>query len=160
MALGEGIEWAAHACAVLAALPQGRALSVASLAEFHEVPRAYLAKHMQALARAGVVRSGRGPNGGYSLARPAAEISMWDIRVALEGAEPDFRCQEIRRRGPCPSRPGDARPCTIAAAFWEAERLYREQLSRVSVADIVRAVSANVDAARASQLFAWLERAR
>jgi Rrf2 family protein len=160
MALGEGIEWAAHACAVLAALPQGRALSVASLAEFHEVPRAYLAKHMQALARAGIVRSSRGPNGGYSLARPAAEVSMWDIRVALEGAEPDFRCQEIRRRGPCPSRKGDAAPCTIAAAFWEAERLYREQLSRVSVADIVRAVASHTEPDRAKAFFAWLAQAR
>ena len=100
MALGEGIEWAAHVCALLAALPAGRTLSVAALAEFHEVPKAYLAKHMQALARAGLVRSSRGPNGGYNLARPASEISLWDVREALEGAEPDFRCQEIRRRGP------------------------------------------------------------
>jgi len=160
MALGEGIEWAAHVCALLGALPPGRTLSVAALAEFHEVPRAYLAKHMQALARAGLVRSQRGPNGGYSLLRPAAEISLWDVRAALDGSGPDFRCQEIRRRGPCPSPKGDAAPCTIAAAFWEAERLYRERLQKVTVADILRQTAAHVDPVRGAKLMAWLQAAR
>ncbi len=157
MALGEGIEWAAHACAVLAALPAGRALSVAALAEFHELPKAYLAKHMQALARAGLVRSNRGPNGGYSLMRPAKEISLWDVREALDGPGPDFRCQEIRRRGPCASRKGDSSSCNIAAAFWEAERLYRERLREVTIADILRNVSASSSPERAERFAQWLK---
>ena len=136
----------------------GAYLSVAALAEFHEVPKAYLAKHMQALARAGLVRSSRGPNGGYNLARPASEISLWDVREALEGAEPDFRCQEIRRRGPCASRKTDGAPCTIAAAFWEAERVYRERLQGVTIADILRGVAANLDPERGARFSAWLQR--
>lgn len=160
MALSEGIEWAAHACALLAALPPGRSLSVAALAEFHGLPKAYLAKIMQTLARAGLVGSHRGANGGYRLIRPAQDISLWDIRAALDGPGPEFRCQEIRARGPCPSLKGATSPCGIAAAFWEAERLYREQLLEVTVADIVRQVAAHADAERAEKFYAWLKAAR
>ena len=160
MALGEGIEWAAHACALLAAIPSGRTLSVAALAEFHGLPKPYLAKHMQALARAGIVRSHRGPNGGYSLQRPAAEISLWDVRAALEGVGPEFRCQDIRFKGPCPSEHGDRTPCGIAAAFWDAERLYRERLQAVSVIDIVRQTAGRASPERVAKLRAWLETAR
>ena len=158
MALSEGIEWAAHACALLAALPPGRTLSVAALAEFHGLPKPYLAKQMQALARAGLVRSHRGPNGGYTLMKPAAEISLWDVRAALEGVGPEFRCQEIRFRGPCPSQHSKT-PCGIAAAFWDAERLYRERLQAVSVLDILRQTAARVSPERVAQLRAWLETA-
>ena len=42
------------------------------LAEYHGVPAPYLAKHLQALSRAGIVESSPGPRGGYRLARPAA----------------------------------------------------------------------------------------
>jgi Rrf2 family protein len=44
-----------------------------------------LAKVLQALVRAGVVKSRRGPAGGFVLARPAAEISLLAVYEALEG---------------------------------------------------------------------------
>ncbi len=160
MALGEGIEWAAHVCALLAALPPGRSLSVAALAEFHELPKAYLAKQCQTLARAGLVRSNRGPNGGYCLARPAAKITLWDVLAALDGSGPEFRCQEIRRRGPCPSRQGITTPCSIAAAFWEAERFYRERLQKVTIAEIVAQLGAHPEPDRVAKFRAWLAAAR
>ena len=55
MKLSDGVEWGIHCCTVLAALPEGTALPAARLAEFHGVPAAYLAKHLQALSRAGIV---------------------------------------------------------------------------------------------------------
>ncbi|MCB1018098.1 MAG: Rrf2 family transcriptional regulator, partial [Acidimicrobiales bacterium] len=55
MRLGEGVEWAIHCCTLLAVLPDGAALPAARLAEYHEVAPAYLAKHLQALRKAGLV---------------------------------------------------------------------------------------------------------
>jgi len=153
--MNEGVEWAAHACALLALLPEGKALSAAALAEFHELPRAYMAKHMQALAKAGVVVSIKGPRGGYRLARPADAVSLWDVRVAIEGPGPDFRCQEIRRNGPCPSH-DTGKPCTIAKAFWDAERAYQAQARSVAIADIVASLAAGVNPARAERFNTWL----
>ena len=123
MRLSDGVEWGVHACTVLAALPPDAALPAAKLAEYHGVPAAYLAKHLQALARAGVLETVKGPRGGYRLARPAAEITLLDVVEAIDGDEPAFRCTEIRRRGPSavPAREY-TQPCGIHRAFLARRR--------------------------------------
>src|SRR5207249_127390 len=60
MRLGEGVEWALHCATVLAPLPPDVTLPGSRLAEFHDVPPAYLAKTLQALSRAGIVESASG----------------------------------------------------------------------------------------------------
>lgn len=42
--MSDAVEWALHCCTVLATLPEDQALPAARLAEFHDVPPAYLAK--------------------------------------------------------------------------------------------------------------------
>ena len=74
MRMSDGVEWAAHCCTMLAVLPEGECLPAARLAEYNELPTAYLAKHLQALTAAGVTESVPGPRGGFRLARPAAEL--------------------------------------------------------------------------------------
>ena len=99
MQLGEGVEWALHCASLLAALPPGTTLPASRLAEFHGVPPAYLAKHLQLLSQAGIVESVSGRRGGYRLGRPAAEVTLLDVVEAVEGTAGSFRCTEIRRRG-------------------------------------------------------------
>lgn len=151
----EGVEWAAHACAVLAGLEPDASLSAAALADFHKLPAAYMAKHLQALVRAGVLAASRGGRGGYRLARPASEISLWDIQAAIEGSGPSFRCQDIRRRGPCAGFTSAEVPCDIACAFGEAEAAYRDRLSTVNVADLARRVGARYGHDGRSRFRAW-----
>lgn len=136
--MSEGVEWAVHCCAVLAALGEGDALPAARLAEYHEVPPAYLAKHLQALTAAGVTVSVPGPRGGYRLARPPAEISLLDVVQAVDGTERAFRCSEIRQRGPAVSDDPSAyrKACHIARAMWRAEDAWRTELAAVSIADL------------------------
>jgi Rrf2 family protein len=155
--LNEGVEWAAHACAVLAALPRGRGLTAAKLAAFHELPPSYMAKQLQALAKAGVVTSLRGARGGYRLARRPSDISLWDVAAAIEGEDRSFRCNEIRRKGPCaPSPQSCKKPCAVAASFWAAEDAYRASLRSRTVADIVREVLRDSDEAYGRIFSAWL----
>ena len=136
----EGVEWAAHACAVLAGLAPGASLNATALAGFHELPPAYMAKHLQALVRAGVLSASRGGGGGYRLARAARELRLWDVRAAVGGAGPTFRCQDIRRQGPCAGCASPDIPCDIARAFHAAEAAYRAQLMTVSIAEIAKQV--------------------
>jgi Rrf2 family protein len=138
----EGVEWAAHACALLASVPPGASLSAAALADFHELPTAYMAKHLQRLVRGGVLVANRGARGGYQLARPAGDISLWDVQAAIEGSEPSFKCQDIRRRGPCAGY-STAAACDIACAFIAAEASYRNHLKAVSIADMARRAGAS-----------------
>ncbi len=157
MKMSEGVEWTAHACVLLAALPPGVGLPASALAEFHALAGAYMAKHLQALTRGGVVESVRGARGGYRLARPAQAISLWDIVAAIEGDEPAFRCSEIRQQGPCVGPDLNFRlPCEIHAAFSRAETLWRAELKSVSVADLAAEVGSKVTRERAAVLSDWL----
>lgn len=158
MRIGDGVEWAIHLCGVLAAVPEGRGVAGAKLAEFHDLPPAYLAKHLQALSRAGIVTADRGVKGGYRLARPAAEITLLDIVLAIEGPRPAFRCTEIRQRGPCAAGPAACRKaCAIARAFLAAEAAWRGSLSGVTVADMnAAAVVESFDDKRRREFRAWL----
>ena len=156
MRINKGVEWAAHACAVLSPLWPDRGLSLGALAEFHDVPEPYMAKQMQALSRAGLVDGGRGRSGFYRLARPPAEITLLDILLAVDGDEPMFRCSEIRQQGPCAAEPGDCRlPCNIAAGFARAENAYRASLAEVDLATLSRSVAAQLGMEKVMKAGEW-----
>src|SRR5436309_8289932 len=76
----------------LAGTDAERPVSLGTIAEAEGLPLAYLEHLVQRLRRAGLVESRRGAYGGYSLARPAAEISMAEVVHALEGAIAPIEC--------------------------------------------------------------------
>ncbi|MEZ5891986.1 MAG: Rrf2 family transcriptional regulator [Parvularculaceae bacterium] len=157
MKMSEGVEWAAHACALLAALPPDRALTAEALAAFNDLPPAYMAKHLQALRRAGLIASSRGARGGYWLARAPGDITLRAIAEAVDGAAPAFRCTEIRQQGPCPARRAACRaPCSIARAFHAAEKAMRETLEGVTLAMICADVAKGYKPADVARAGAWL----
>src|SRR5215470_1776551 len=142
MRMGQGVEWALHACHLLAALPPP-----------------YLSKHLQALSRAGITASVPGPQGGYRLARPADQISLLAVVEAIEGSAAAFRCTEIRQRGRASLPPDRYRhPCAIAAAMARAEAAWRRELQAVTVADIMQTVGRRAPVAAAA-VRTWLDRA-
>ncbi len=51
----------------------------------YDIPIEYLLKIMNQLVRAGILRSKRGPSGGYSLAKPAKDITMLEAIEAVDG---------------------------------------------------------------------------
>jgi Rrf2 family protein len=158
MQLGQGVEWALHCCTVLALVPEDSALPASRLAEYHGVPPAYLAKHLQALARAGIVESVAGRKGGFRLAREASEITLLAIVDAVEGGEPAFRCSEIRRRGPARMPASEYRaPCAIAQVMDRAEEAWRAELAAVSVADLLRELSVSVSPVAIRKAADWFQ---
>lgn len=157
MRINKGVEWAAHACTLLVPLWPDRGLSLAALAEFHGLPEPYMAKQMQALARAGIVTGGRGRSGFYRLARAPSEITLLDILLAVDGDEPMFRCAEIRQQGPCGAAPADCKlPCNIAAGFARAETAYRESLAEVDMSTMARSVAAQIGQEKIAKAGKWI----
>ena len=63
----------------------GERLQVAEIASRQGIPERYLEQMMASLRRAGLLRSSRGPRGGYQLARPAAGINLAEVLECLEG---------------------------------------------------------------------------
>jgi Rrf2 family protein len=67
---------------------QGGVLQVAEIAQRQSIPDRYLEQMLTSLRRARILRSIRGPKGGYQLARPPAEITIADVVSCLEGDQP------------------------------------------------------------------------
>jgi Rrf2 family protein len=160
MKLSDGVEWGSHVTTLLAVLPPGRALPAAKLAEYHGVPAAYLAKHLQSLSRAGILESVQGPRGGYRLARPAGDITLLDVVEAIDGDEPAFRCTEIRRRGPT-AQPASAYrlACGIHRAMDAADDAWRDSLRSVTVAELVDGVMRDASPAGLAAGARWIQEA-
>ncbi len=85
MKLSQGVEWTLHCVTLLALIPSGVTVRREQLAGHYGLPEAYLAKHLQAATKAGILRATSGPKGGYQLARPAADITLLDVIEAIEG---------------------------------------------------------------------------
>ena len=135
-----GVEWALHCCVVLTAAE--RPVPAARLAELHDVSPSYLAKQMQDLSRAGLVRSVQGQAGGYVLTRSPEEITVLDVVEAVDGARPAFVCTEVRQRGPLAASPEACEtPCGISSVMLAADRAWRASLRAVRIADLARSLT-------------------
>src|SRR4051812_50166405 len=80
-------------------------ISLASIAEAEGLPLAYLEHLAQRLRRAELVQSTRGAHGGYTLGRPAGDITMAEIRRALGGAIAPIQGINADPHRPPPGRP-------------------------------------------------------
>lgn len=77
----------------LATQPQGKPVGLAGIAERQEIPLAYLEQIFARLKRAGIIKSVRGPGGGYLLARTAEEVTITDIMLAADEPMKMTRCE-------------------------------------------------------------------
>ena len=69
-----------------AAYGSGDLLQTAEICRRHAIPERYLEQMLTALRKDGLLRSIRGPRGGFALARDPALITVADVEDALEGA--------------------------------------------------------------------------
>ena len=159
MKMSNGVEWALHSCVTLS---QSREpVPAARLAELHGTPPAYTAKHLQRLSKAGIVHSTAGQVGGYTLTRPAAEISVVEVVHAIDGGDPAYRCAEIRQRGPL-AVPAEqcTRPCAIARAMAAAQDAWTHALAGISIADLAADIDADSDGTAMADVRRWLTTTR
>ena len=92
-------EYGVRVMAHLASHDGGRPVPLGAIAEAEGLPLAYLEHLVQRLRRAELVESRRGSHGGYSLARPAEEITMAEVVGALEGQIAPIDCISPREDG-------------------------------------------------------------
>ena len=87
-----------YACRVLAQIARlygtAELAHVETLAKAEAVPANFLAQILSELRDGGLITSRRGKQGGYALARPPEEISLYDIVTLVEGVEPSDALRE------------------------------------------------------------------
>jgi Rrf2 family protein len=86
-------DYALRAAIELAAA-QDSHVTAEQLAQAQAIPGKFLEAILTSLRRSNIVRSQRGPDGGFWLARPAAEISVADIIRAIDGQLPEVRGEQ------------------------------------------------------------------
>jgi len=89
--LSEAASIAFHAMLFVAENTDGP-VSAKTIASALDVSEAHLAKVLQRLAGVGLLRSTRGPKGGFTLGKPAKKITLLDVYEAIEGALSSARC--------------------------------------------------------------------
>jgi Rrf2 family transcriptional regulator, nitric oxide-sensitive transcriptional repressor len=82
--ISEAANLAMHAMVMMAAFPEKKHMTK-EIAGFHNISEAHLSKVLQRLARAGLVKSVRGPKGGFFLAKESNEITLLEVYEAIEG---------------------------------------------------------------------------
>jgi Rrf2 family protein len=85
-------EYAIRGVIYLAQQPPGKMSLISEIAEAAEVPQTFLAKIFQSFAKLGIVNSYRGTGGGFTLSRPASNISLREVVEAVEGPIIPNRC--------------------------------------------------------------------
>ncbi|HWR44705.1 Rrf2 family transcriptional regulator [Sporomusa sp.] len=97
MQLNQATDYAFRVVLYLAGLPQGEVASGVIIADRQNIPPRFLQKIMRMLAAAGLVKSYRGVVGGFALAKPVEEITLYDVIVAMEGPLGIHRCLADRK---------------------------------------------------------------
>ena len=80
-------EYALQAVLFLALRKEGARVSIKELTRKLQIPYHFLGKIMQDLTRKGLLVSEKGPRGGFALAMPASEITLFHIVDAIDGAD-------------------------------------------------------------------------
>ena len=119
--------YAVMAICDLATSTDGRPVSLAEIAERQDISLSYLEQLFAKLRRAGVVKSVRGPGGGYLPARPLKDITIASIVAAVDHTDAAEKAARV------------AEPKPITHDLWEQlGNQVHWFLKRVSVADGLR----------------------
>jgi Rrf2 family protein len=123
-------DYAVRAAVELAASDSDTPRKVDEIAQAQGIPLSFLENILTQLRSAGIVRSQRGPEGGYWLAQPAAEVTLADVIRAVEGPL-------VGVRGQRPEEVSYNGSAETLSQVWVALRAnLRKVLERVTLADV------------------------
>jgi len=114
--------------------PEG-SVTIAELSRSEGISEPNVAKMMRVLRTAGFVQSTRGQSGGYTLARPAAEISIGEALAALGGRlyEPSFCETHTGMERLCTNMPD----CSIRSVWRMVQTAVDQVLERITLKDLL-----------------------
>jgi Rrf2 family iron-sulfur cluster assembly transcriptional regulator len=98
-------EYALQAVLYIALKPQGERSSIKEMTKKLDIPYHFLGKILQDLSRKGLLKSLKGPTGGFALGMPAKDMTLFHIVEAIDGVELTSKCvmgfSECSGKNPC-----------------------------------------------------------
>ena len=129
--LTRGSEYALRAMVYLAERPEQEVSALRAVSSAKDVPESFMAKIFQSLVHAGLVVSHRGARGGFSLARPAGEITVAEVIAAIDGPIALNTCVIP------PESCDQSTDCPVHEVWVRAQRAMMDVLAGVTFADLV-----------------------
>lgn len=130
MRISAKADYAVRATVQLATADDGRPVKAERIATAQGIPLNFLENILGELRHSGIVRSQRGADGGFRLARPAGEVMIADIIRAVEGPLASVRGEPPESR----DYPGSAR--ALPRVWIAVRKNLRSVLEHVSIADV------------------------
>lgn len=128
-----GLKAAVH----LARLPVGETAQVTEIAVANNISKKFLDAILLDLRNAGLLRSKKGPGGGYGLARPAEDITVGAIVRVLDGPLAPIACASRTAYVPCDDC-GDVETCPVRQAMTVARDAIAAVLDSMTLAALAR----------------------
>lgn len=129
MKLTRASSYALHAVAFMAAQKTEKPVASHRIAVDRGIPERFLLKVLKPLVSARVLRSIKGPNGGYQLARPAADISMLEILEAVDGP--------IRGHAPFDAKSNPVLNNRIEDICNQSAEVVRKSLDKIRISELI-----------------------
>ena len=123
------------------------ACSAKEIAEEYNIPPEAMAKILQRLAKAGLLVSHHGTNGGYALAREPRRITALEVIKAIDG--PLFITACSTHRGDC----GQSEKCTVREPLNQVNASIQQVLNRLTIADMSESFGEGGDGAGNQQKY-------
>lgn len=120
----------------LARLEPGESAQIAEIAQRNTIPKKFLDAILLDLRKAGLLRSKKGPGGGYALALPAREIAIGDVIRVLEGPIAPIACAS--RSGSRRCEDCDLDNCPVRMTMGEVRDAMVQVVDGTTLADLVR----------------------
>jgi Rrf2 family protein len=114
----------------IARCPVGERRKTRQITDEMDLPERFATQILASLARGGLLTAAAGPDGGYCLARPAAEISVLEVVELAEGPITIDEC--VLRGGPCDW----VAVCPMHSTWSEAQRALTSRLAATSLFDL------------------------
>jgi Rrf2 family protein len=134
MIYSRSAEYAIRAFVHLAHTPPGKYAMARQIAEETGIPAHFLAKILQQLAKQGMLKSSKGPTGGFSLRQAPEDIPLISIVEAIDGLSEYSRC--ISGMAEC----SDQTKCGQHEQWKALRTRIVDYLSNTSVADVAEAL--------------------
>lgn len=135
MIYSRSTQYAIQAFVHLAQVPEGKYAMVKQIAAREGIPSHFLAKILQQLARKGLLRSSKGPTGGFCLRTSAKDVSLIQLVEALDGLGDYQRC--VSGLSECT----DDAPCGMHDSWKQLRSRIMDYLEQTTIADLVTALS-------------------
>ena len=117
----------------LARRPAGSVVMIDEVSREEHIPKSFAAKIFQSLVKGGLVKSNRGSGGGFTLLKPAKEITVLHVIEAIEGKIAFQRCLS-EDEPKCEHFGG----CALCGLFEQAQDQVKDVFTRTTLADLMK----------------------